>query len=287
MTTRPNVLLHDWRVEQKNPPPRAAPSSPGPRHRVSSTRPNALVVVDMVPFFVSPRILPPASSPTSTCSPADYQAAAASAVASVSTQPPAEPTRRDREHLRRGQPSCHQFQWQKEDIGAAGVRQPRRRSPVTLARRPPGRAFFPQRHPSPRPARPHTGSTRSFVHQHITNVSVEEERPRHGPPLGCASSSSPTGSAMRDQGHDAALHVVYRSFGDVRITDEVVGLVRAALPCHDEPVRSTSHERTYIGLIFPVAEEPPTTRTPRSRTSSRARHLDGGGRHRLRGRRGR
>ena len=36
-------------------------------------------------------------------------------------------------------------------------------------------------------------------------------------------------AAMRDQDHNAALHVVYRSFGDVRTTAEVVDLVRGAV----------------------------------------------------------
>ena len=35
-------------------------------------------------------------------------------------------------------------------------------------------------------------------------------------------------AAMRDQDHNATLHVVYRSYGDVRSTDEVVGLVSGA-----------------------------------------------------------
>ncbi|HET8717817.1 MAG TPA: isochorismatase family protein [Nocardioidaceae bacterium] len=33
-------------------------------------------------------------------------------------------------------------------------------------------------------------------------------------------------AAVRDQDHNATLHVVYRSFGDVRSTDEVVALIR-------------------------------------------------------------
>ena len=34
-------------------------------------------------------------------------------------------------------------------------------------------------------------------------------------------------AARRDEDHNAALHTVYRSFGDVRPTDEVLGLLRA------------------------------------------------------------
>lgn len=34
-------------------------------------------------------------------------------------------------------------------------------------------------------------------------------------------------AALRDQDHNAALHVIYRSFGDVRATDEVVALLEA------------------------------------------------------------
>ncbi|WP_460829751.1 isochorismatase family protein [Nocardioides hungaricus] len=34
-------------------------------------------------------------------------------------------------------------------------------------------------------------------------------------------------AAMRDRDHNATLHVVYRSYGDVRSTEEVLGLVRA------------------------------------------------------------
>jgi nicotinamidase-related amidase len=35
-------------------------------------------------------------------------------------------------------------------------------------------------------------------------------------------------AAVRDQDHNATLHVVYRTFGDVRSTDEVVALIEAA-----------------------------------------------------------
>ena len=34
-------------------------------------------------------------------------------------------------------------------------------------------------------------------------------------------------AAMRDQDHNATLHVVHRTYGDVRSTDEVLGLIRA------------------------------------------------------------
>lgn len=34
-------------------------------------------------------------------------------------------------------------------------------------------------------------------------------------------------AAMRDQDHNATLHVVYRSYGDVRSTDDVLGLIAA------------------------------------------------------------
>lgn len=37
-------------------------------------------------------------------------------------------------------------------------------------------------------------------------------------------------AAMRDQDHNATLHVVHRSYGDVRPTDEVLALVAAGLP---------------------------------------------------------
>lgn len=37
-------------------------------------------------------------------------------------------------------------------------------------------------------------------------------------------------AARRDQDHNAALHTIYRSFGDVRTTDEVIGLIGADRP---------------------------------------------------------
>jgi len=37
-------------------------------------------------------------------------------------------------------------------------------------------------------------------------------------------------AAMRDQDHNATLHVVHRTYGDVRSTAEVIGLVRAGAP---------------------------------------------------------
>lgn len=35
-------------------------------------------------------------------------------------------------------------------------------------------------------------------------------------------------AAMRDQDHNATLHTIYRSFGDVRSTAEVIGMIGPA-----------------------------------------------------------
>lgn len=47
-------------------------------------------------------------------------------------------------------------------------------------------------------------------------------------------------AARRDQDHNATLHTVYRSFGDVRTTDEVVALLHAGTPCDTPGARGTS-----------------------------------------------
>jgi hypothetical protein len=36
-------------------------------------------------------------------------------------------------------------------------------------------------------------------------------------------------AAMRDQDHNATLHTIYRSFGDVRSTAEVIGVIESAV----------------------------------------------------------
>jgi nicotinamidase-related amidase len=89
-------------------------------------------------------------------------------------------------------------------------------------------AFFPGRSPLP-DLLASRGVDTVVVTGTVTNVCVEATV-RDASTLdyrvvlvadGCA--------AMRDEDHNATLHVVYRSYGDVRTTDEVVGLLRTGV----------------------------------------------------------
>ena len=42
-------------------------------------------------------------------------------------------------------------------------------------------------------------------------------------------------AAVRDQDHNATLHTIYRSFGDVRPAAEVIGMIESAASFTDLP----------------------------------------------------
>jgi nicotinamidase-related amidase len=60
----------------------------------------------------------------------------------------------------------------------------------------------------------------------VTNVCCESSA-RDASPLGYrVIMVADANSAWRDEDHNAALYTIYRTFGDVRTTDEVIGLIR-------------------------------------------------------------
>lgn len=224
MTTTPDTALHDWHIEERE--YRRHEQRRGRRHGIESLDParTALVVIDMVDFFVEPSpycrgIVPQVNLL------ADVLRTAGGTVAWV-VPGHSEPTPRDREHL--GDEIAELY------AGSGGDGAPVERLWPALAvddgdlvvEKTAHSAFFPGRSPLAGLLAARDIDT-VVVTGTVTNVCVEGSV-RDAATLGLRVVLVADGcAAMRDQDHNATLHVVYRSFGDVRTTAEVVALVRA------------------------------------------------------------
>jgi nicotinamidase-related amidase len=88
-------------------------------------------------------------------------------------------------------------------------------------------AFFPGRCPLP-PLLEERGITTILVAGTVTNVCCESSA-RDASTLGYrVIMVADANAAMRDQDHNAALHTIYRSFGDVRPIAEVIDMIESA-----------------------------------------------------------
>jgi ureidoacrylate peracid hydrolase len=88
-------------------------------------------------------------------------------------------------------------------------------------------AFFPGRCPLPSLLE-ERGITTILVAGTVTNVCCESSA-RDASTLGYrVIMVADANAAMRDQDHNAALHTIYRSFGDVRPTAEVIDMIESA-----------------------------------------------------------
>ncbi|WP_279345186.1 cysteine hydrolase [Streptomyces sp. HP-A2021] len=85
-------------------------------------------------------------------------------------------------------------------------------------------AFFPGRSPLPG-LLAERGINTVLITGTLTNVCCESSA-RDAATMGLrVLMVADANAARRDQDHNAALHTIYRSFGDVRTTDEMLGLI--------------------------------------------------------------
>lgn len=217
--------IHDWHIEERE--YARHEQRRGRRHafeRIEPTR-TALVVVDMVPFFVEemefcrgivPNIGRLASSLRD----------AGGTVAWV-LPGPSTTMRRDDEFLgpevaetyRKlgGKGPLRERLWHEFEVSDEDV----------LVEKSAASAFFPGRSPLPA-ALDARGIDTVLITGTVTNVCCESSA-RDASTLGYrVLMVADANAARRDEDHNATLYTVYRSFGDVRPTDDVIGLIESA-----------------------------------------------------------
>ncbi len=227
MTTQPDALLHDWHIEERE--YLRHEQRRGRRHGIESLDPTrtALVVVDMVPFFVESSPYCRGIVPQVNLLAAELRAAGGT-VAWVVPGPHGAHRPRARAPGRGGRRAVRPFRWRGDPAERVwpGLGVDAQDLAVEKTAH---SAFFPGRSPLPDllAAR---GIDTVVVTGTVTNVCVEGSV-RDAATLGLRVILVADGcAAMRDQDHNATLHVVYRTFGDVRSAAEVVDLVRACAP---------------------------------------------------------
>ena len=225
MTPEPDVDVasHDWFVEEREQLRHEARR--GRRHAYTSLYPRrtALVVIDLVPFFVAESAYCRGVVPRVNALAAALREAGGVVAWVVPGRRP--PSAKDREFL--GDEVAELY------AGSGGDGAPADRlwpglsvAPEDLAvEKLAHSAYFPGSSPLPELLE-ERGVDTLLVAGTVTNVCVE----------GTVRDASTEGlrvvlvadacAALRDQDHNATLHVVYRSFGDVRSTEDVLGLVR-------------------------------------------------------------
>ena len=216
------LVCHDWTVEERE--IRRHVARRGRQHAFETIDPlrTALVVVDMVPFFVTESAYCRGIVPNINAL-ADGLRQAGSLVAWV-VPGHSEPTDRDREHL--GPEIADRYAHSGGEGEPVGRLWPGLmvHDLDLVVEKTAHSAFFPGRSPLPGLLAGH-GIDTVVVTGTVTNVCVEASV-RDASTLGyrvilvadaCA--------AVRDQDHNATLHVVYRSYGDVRSTSDVLDLI--------------------------------------------------------------
>jgi nicotinamidase-related amidase len=218
-------MLHDWRIEDRE--YARQEERRGRRHAFETLVParTALVVIDMVPFFVSGGGYCLGIVPNIT-SIADALRRAGGTVAWVV------PATADRMSV------------SEEFFGteiAAAFRRSGGDGPVAgriwdgfevrpgdlLAEKTAFSAFFPGRCPLPSLLE-ERGINTVLITGTVTNVCCESSA-RDASTLGYrVIMVADANAARRDQDHNATLHTIYRSFGDVRPAAEVIGMIESA-----------------------------------------------------------
>ncbi len=224
MTSPSDVADHDWHVEEREYARHEARR--GRRHAYEHLDPTrtALVVVDLVPFFVRESAYVRGIVPRVNA----LAAALRSAGGTVAWVVPGdtEPTAKDREFF--GDEVAEAY----ARSGGSGPPAARlaagldvQADDLTVEKTARG-AWTPGSSdlPSLLAAR---GIDTIVVTGTVTNVCVEDTvRGASAAGLRVVLVADAC-AAMRDEDHNATLHVVYRSYGDVRPTDEVLGLIEA------------------------------------------------------------
>jgi nicotinamidase-related amidase len=215
--------MHAWRIEPREYARQEARR--GRRHAFTTLVPErtALVVIDMVPFFalenpytrgIVPNIARLASAlreAGGTVAGVLPAAGAPSAVADEFFGPQvAEMFRRSA-----GEGPLRSRVWNELDVKEADL----------LVEKTASSAFFPGRCPLPDLLKVRDIET-VLITGTVTNVCCESSA-RDAGTLGYrVIMVADANAARRDQDHNAALYTIYRTFGDVRTTEEIVGLIK-------------------------------------------------------------
>lgn len=217
--------LHDWRIEDRE--YARQEERRGRRHAYETLLParTALVVIDMVPFYVSGGgyclgIVPNISS---------IAGALRRAGGTVAWVVPAAADRMVVSEEFFGQETAATFRRSGGDGPVAGrIWEGLDVHPDDLlAEKTAFSAFFPGRCPLPSLLE-ERGITTVLVAGTVTNVCCESSA-RDASTLGYrVIMVADANAARRDQDHNATLHTIYRSFGDVRPTAEVIGMIESA-----------------------------------------------------------
>jgi nicotinamidase-related amidase len=220
-------MVHDWYIEERE--YERHESRRGRRHAYEVLDParTALVVVDMVPFFLDENPYCRAIVPNITLI-ADALRQAGGTVAWVL---PAAGERSDvgdeflgpdiAEMFRRsgGEGPLRGRLWHEFDV----------RGEDLVVEKTATSAFFPGRCPLPDMLRAR-GITTVLITGTVTNVCCESSA-RDASTLGFrVIMVADANAARRDQDHNATLYTIYRTFGDVRPTVEVLTLIEAGTP---------------------------------------------------------
>ncbi|GAA1855086.1 isochorismatase family cysteine hydrolase [Asanoa iriomotensis] len=213
---------HAWRIEERE--YRRQEARRGRRHAYTSLRPErtALVVVDMVPFFVEENDYTFGIVPNI----ARLATALRAAGGTVAWVVPGyvEPSAVTNEFYgpetaamfarSGGEGSVRERVWHEFDADDADL----------LVEKTATSAFFPGRSPLPGLLQAR-GLDTVLITGTVTNVCCESSV-RDASTLGYrVVMVADANSARRDEDHNAALYTIYRTFGDVRTTDEVIELI--------------------------------------------------------------
>ncbi len=218
---------HAWHIDERE--YQRHEQRRGRRHAFERVEPSrtALVVIDMVPFFVAEMaycrgIVPNISRLASSLR------EAGGTVAWV-LPGPGELTAVDVEFLgpdvaeaygrSGGEGPLRERLWHEFDVGDADL----------LVEKSAASAFFPGRSPLPA-LLDERGIDTVLIAGTVTNVCCESSA-RDASTLGYrVILVADANAAGRDEDHNATLHTIYRSFGDVRSTTDVIDLIEAAAP---------------------------------------------------------
>jgi nicotinamidase-related amidase len=216
--------MHAWRIEERE--YERQESRRGRRHAFTTVVPGrtALVVVDMVPFFANENPYTRGIVPN-VARLADVLRAAGGTVAWVLPGAGERTAVKDEffgaqiaEMFRRsgGEGPLRSRLWHEFEVDDADV----------LVEKTAARAFFPGRSPLPDILQAR-GIDTVLITGTVTNVCCESSA-RDASTLGYrVIMVADANAARRDEDHNATLYTIYRTFGDVRTTDEVVELITA------------------------------------------------------------
>jgi nicotinamidase-related amidase len=215
--------MHAWRIEPREYARQEARR--GRRHAFTTLVPErtALVVIDMVPFFalenpytrgIVPNIARLASALREAGGTVAWVLPAAGAPSAVADEffgpQVSEMFRRSA-----GEGPLRSRVWNELDVKEADL----------LVEKTASSAFFPGRCPLPDLLKVRDIET-VLITGTVTNVCCESSA-RDAGTLGYrVIMVADANAARRDQDHNAALYTIYRTFGDVRTTEEIVGLIK-------------------------------------------------------------